>query len=121
MGFSIRKMEWIGFGKGKWGELDVDEGKLKRTKEMRILGYRIDTERKWKRQVEYWSERGIEVRRNISNVSRRFGSAGGIGPWECLRMIREVYLPTVCYRLELVSREKTTVRKLQIAINDTIR
>lgn len=49
------------------------------TKEIRILGYRLDTKRKWKRHVEYWSERGLGIRRNVSNVSRRFGNKGGIG------------------------------------------
>ena len=108
-------------GKKNWGVLDVGEGELKMTKEIRLLGYRIDTERTWEGHVEYWTERGIGVRRNVSNVSRRFGSQGGIGPWECLRMIRGVYLPTVCYGMEFVSKESKRVKKLQIAINDTIR
>ena len=71
--------------------------------------------------MEYWSARGIGVRRNVSNVSRRLESNRGIGTWECLRMIRGVYLPTVCYGLEFVSNESSTVKRLQIAINDTIR
>ena len=121
MDFSMKKMEWIGFGRKKWGELEVEEGKLEMTKEIRILGYRIDTDRKWKGHVEYWSERGMGVRRNVSNVSRRFGSKGGIGAWECLRMIRGVYLPTVCYGLEFITAEKTLVNLLQITINDTLR
>ena len=56
-------------GKGKWGNLEMEEGKLKMTREIRMPGYRIDTERKWKEHVEYWAERGMGVRRNVSNMS----------------------------------------------------
>ena len=121
MGFSTKKMEWIGFGKGEWGDMEVGTEKLRMTKEIRILGYRIDTKKGWKGHVEYWTDRGMGVRRNISNVSRRFGSSGGIGAWECVRMIKGAYLPTVCYGLEFITGETELLRRQQITINDTIR
>ena len=82
MNFSVKKMDWMGIGEGEWGELEIEGDELKMVKEIRILGYRIDTERKWRGHVEYWTERGIGVRRNIAGVGRRFGSQGGIGAWK---------------------------------------
>ena len=54
MDFSTKKMEWIGFGRGEWGEIEVGGKKLRMTKEIRILGYRINTKREWKGHMEYW-------------------------------------------------------------------
>ena len=61
------------------------------------------------------------IRRNISGVGRRYGNKGGIGAWECMRLIQSVYLPTVCYGMEFVTGETKLLKELQIAINDTIR
>ena len=61
------------------------------------------------------------IRRNISGVGRRFGSEGGIGAWECMRLVQSVYLPTVCNGLEFISDEPKLIKELQISINDTIR
>ena len=121
MDFSTKKIEWIGFGKGEWGVMEVGRENLRMTKEIRILEYRMNTERKWKGHVEYWSDRGSGVRISVSNVSRRFGSKGGIGAWECLRMIKGAYLPVVPYGLEFITGQSSLLKKLQIAINDTIR
>ena len=87
MDFRLKKLDWMGIGEGEWSDLVIEEECLKMVKEMRILGYRIDNKRKWKGHVEYWTERGLGVRRNISGVGRRYGSKGGVGAWECIRMI----------------------------------
>ena len=121
MDFSVKKLDWMGIGKGDWGTLEIKGEKLKTVKEIRILGYRIDTDRKWKGHMEYWTERGIGIRRNISGVGRRYGSEGGIGAWECLRLIKSTYMPTVYYGLEFMTKETSLVKRLQIMINDTIR
>ena len=121
MDFSVKKLDWMGIGKGDWGTIEIDGNKLKMVKEIRILGYRIDTNRKWRGHVEYWRERGMGIRRNISGVGRRYGSEGGIGAWECWRLIQSVYLPTVCYGLEFVTGETKLLKEVQITINDTIR
>lgn len=94
---------------------------MKMVKEIRLLGYRIDTKRSWKGHGEYWTVRGNGIRRNISGVGRRFRSEGGIGKWEYVRLIQSVYLLTVCYGLEFVTSEPKLVKKLQISINNTIR
>ena len=121
MNFSVKKLDWMGIGKGEWGTLDIGGDKLKMVKEIRILGYRIDTKREWRGHVEYWTERGIGVRRNIAGVGRRFGSQGGVGVWEFMRLIQGVYLPTVLYGLEFITGETALIKRLQITINDTIR
>ena len=121
MDFSEKKLDWMGIGKGEWGWLEDGRMKLKMVKEMRILGYRIDTEGGWRGHIEYWTARGMGIRRNISGVGRRFGSEGGIGAWECMRLVQSVYLPTVCYGLEFILDELKLIKELQISINDTIR
>ena len=56
-------------------------------KEIRIVGYRLRKDRGMKGHIEYWLERGIGVRRRIGALSRRYGSKGGLGAWECIRLI----------------------------------
>ena len=121
MDFSEKKLDWMGIGKGDWGWLEDGGMKLKMVKEMRILGYRIDTEGCWRGHVEYWTARGMGIRRNISGVGRRFGSEGGIGAWESMRLIQSTYLPTVCYGIEFMTGETSLIKRLQVTINDTIR
>ena len=87
-------------------------------KDIRI---QIDNKRKWKEHVEYWTERGFGIRRNISGVGRRYRSNREVGAWECIRMIQSVYLPTVCYGMEFITGETSLIKRLQISINDTIR
>jgi len=62
----------------------------------------------------------MRIRGNIAGVRRRFGSHGGIGALECMRLIQSVNLLTVCYRLEFVTRETKVLKALQIGINDAI-
>jgi len=121
MDFSKKKMDWMGIGKEEWGEIEMDDKKKKGVKEIRLLGYRIDDQRKWKGHVEYWTERGIGVRRNMVGIGRRFGSYGGIGAWKCMRLIQSVYMPKICYGLEFITGETKLVKRLQITKNDTIR
>ena len=109
MDFSVKKLDWMGIGKGNWGTLEIKGNKWKMVKEIRILGYRIDTDRKWKGHMEYWTEREIGIRRNISGIGRRYGSDGEIGAWECMRLIQSTYLPTVCYGLEFMTKETSLV------------
>lgn len=99
----------------------IGEDSLKIAKEIRILGYRIENKRKWKGHVEYWTERGLGITRNISGVGRRYGSNGGVGAWECIRMIQSIYLPTVYYGMEFITDETSLIKRLQISINDTMR
>jgi len=121
MNFSERKMDWMGIGKGNWGQLEIESTKLEMANEIRILGYRWNNKRKWREDVEYWTERGIGVKRSIAGIGRRYGSEGGIGAWECMRLVNSVYMPTVCYGLEFITEETTLTDLLQIMINDTIR
>ena len=45
MDFSEKKLDWMGIGEGEWGWLEDGGMKLKMVKEIRIVGYRIDTKR----------------------------------------------------------------------------
>jgi len=77
--------------------------------------------KKWREDVEYWTERGVGVKRSIAGIGRRYGSEGGIGAWECMRLVNRVYMLTVCYGLEFITEETTLTDLLQIMINHTIR
>ena len=90
-------------------------------KEIRVLGYRLDCDGKMGKHVEYWAERGVDVRRRIAAIGRRYESEGSIGSWECLRLIQGAYLPTIYYSLEFISHDKKLMKKIQVHINDTIR
>ena len=46
MDFSEKKLDWMGIGKGDWGKLEMGGIGLNMVKEIRILGYRIDNNRK---------------------------------------------------------------------------
>ena len=89
--------------------------------EIRILGYRIDKRREMKVHMEYWLDRGIGVKRRIAGLGRRYRSHGGLGAWECLRVIQGVYVPAVYFWLEFVTRNKGWVKEIQTNLNDTIR
>lgn len=52
MDFSMKKLDWMGIGKGEWGNLKIGEASWKMVKEIRILGYGIDNKREWKGHVE---------------------------------------------------------------------
>jgi len=121
MGFSPAKVDWIGIGKGNWGDLVVDGNVKRMVKEVRVLGYRLDCDGKMGKHVEYWAERGIDVRRRIAAIGRRYGSERGIGSWECLRLIQGAYLPTIYYGLEFISSDVKLMKKVQVHVNDTIR
>jgi len=99
----------------------VDGNVKKMVKEIRVLGYRLDCEGKMGKHVEYWTERGVDIRRRIAAIGRRYGSEGGIGSWECLRLIQGAYLPTIYYGLEFISHDKKPMKKVQVHVNDTIR
>jgi len=121
MGFASSKMDWIGFSEEDWGMLRIGEEELKEVKEIRILGYRMDKRRSMGVHMEYWSDRGIGVKRRIAGLGRRFGSHGGLGARECLRLIQGVYMPTVYYGLEFVSKDKKLIKEIQTNLNDTLR
>jgi len=87
MNFSPKKIEWIGFGEEDWGSLDIEGVLTLEVKEIWILGYRLRKDRWMKGDIEYWLERGVGVRRRIGPLSRRYGSEGGLGAWECIRLI----------------------------------
>jgi len=121
MGFSSSKMDWIGFIEEEWGVLRTREGNLKEVKEIRILGYRIDKGRKIKVHIEYWIDRGVGVKRRIAGLVRRFGSHGGLGVREYLRLIQGAYTPTVYYSLEFIAGERKLMKEIQTNVNDTLR
>jgi len=121
MDFEVTKMEWLGFGREDWACITVDDEPLVPTKEIRILGYRFNTTGNDKAHADYWIARGLEVRRRINALGRRFGSHGGIGAWECIRLIKGVFIPTVWYGLELLNGEEKSLKSIQVAINDSIR
>jgi len=109
------------FGEEDWGSLDIDGVSTKGVKEIRILGYRLGKKRGMRGHIEYWLERGVGVRSRIGALSRRYGREGGLGSWECMRLIQSVYFPTVYYGLEFVSRFSKLVQQIQIEVNDTLR
>ena len=121
MGFSPAKVDWMRIGGGEWGDLVVDGNVKRMVKEIRVLGYRLDCDGKMGKHVEYWAERGVDVRRRIAAIGRRYGSQGGIGSWECLRLIQGAYLPTIYYGLEFIRHDKGLMKKIQVHVNDTIR
>jgi len=94
---------------------------LKEAKEIRILRYRIDKRRNMRVHMEYWVDRGVGVKRRIAGLGRRFGSHGGQGARECLRLIQGTYMPTVYYALEFMAGEKKLMKEIQINVNDTLR
>lgn len=123
MSFSSSKTDWMGMDDGeKWGKLELGGMERKGAKEIRVLGYRIGQNGKWDAHLDYWIERGNGVRERIASVGRRYGSKGGIGAWECFRLIQGAYIPTVTYGLEFVDNENgKEIHKLQVNVNDTIR
>ena len=74
----------------------------------------MDKERKMGVHVEYWLERGIGVKRRIVSLSWRYTCEGGLGEWECMRLIQGTYLPTVYYGLEFIADEDKLRKKIQI-------
>jgi len=90
-------------------------------KDKRILGYRLGADLGMEGHVDYWLDTGIRVRRRTTSVSRGYGSEGGISPWECLRLLQAVYMPTVCYSLEFIARFPKVIQKIQGEVNDTLR
>jgi len=121
MGFDQTKVVWIGFGKESWGALDLGDCKKEGVGEIRILGYRMDKLRGMGGHVDYWMDRGVGVKRRIAGLGRRYGSEGGLGAWECVRLLKGVYLPTVYYGLEFVARDDKAMKRLEYGVRDTIR
>ena len=121
MSFALKKTEWMGMGKKRWNGLATGEGMIEPVDEIRILGYRMEMNGGWRGHTEYWLERGVDVRRRIAGIGRRYGSSGGIGAWEYNHLIKSVYLPTVWYGLEFVADDEKMLKKIQININDIIR
>jgi len=121
MDFEIWKTEWMGFGSEQWDGMEIDGDVLTAVKEIRILGYRFNTANNDKAHVDYWIERGLEVRRRIAALRRRFGSRGGISAWETMRLFKSVLLPTIWYGLDLARGDLKPMKCIQDAINDTIR
>ena len=121
MGFSPSKTVWMGIGgRDKWGKLKLEDEEVESVEKIRVLGYRFDKEWRMDDHVEYWLERGVGVRRRIASIGRRFGSEGGIGSWECIRLIKCVYMPTIYYGLEFIN-SPALIKRIQVQLNDTIR
>ena len=124
MTFSWSKSDWIGFGNSKkWGKLKLGKGGEEKdmVEEIRILGYRLDRKLTMREHVDYWVERGVDVKRRIASVGRRYGSRGGIRAWENFRLIQSAYVPTISYGIEFIGNNVSRNEKLNINMRDTIR
>ena len=120
MGFAPLKTNWIGFGDGDWEELRIGTDIVSQVSDLRVLGFRFNLSRNWPAHVGYWLESGMDVRRRIAVLARRFGG-GGIGAWEVFCLIQSAYIRTVCYGLELVTGYTLYVKRTQTHVNDYIR
>ena len=95
MGFAALKTNWNGFGDGDWEELRIGTVIVRQVSDLRVLAFRFNVSRNWSAHVGYWLERGMDVRRRIAALARRF-RGGGIGAWGVFRLIQAAYIPTVC-------------------------
>ena len=121
MGFEARKCEWIGFGRGEWPSVEAGGEVIRPVGEIRVLGYRFNKEPNDNANGQYWVDCGFGVRKRIGALGRRFGSGGGIGAYECWRLIQGAFLATVYYGLEMLDGEEKALNCIQVGINDTIR
>ena len=121
MGFSGLKTEWIGFGAYDWGSCRLDGVDVFPSSDLRVLGMRFAVDGKMGKQVDYWLERGLQVRARIGALARRFGGAGGIGAWEVMRLIQGAYMPVVEYGLEFVADDLVVIRRIEVHLRDCIR
>ena len=112
IGFAPLKTNWIGFGEGDWEELRIGTDIVRQVPDLRVPGFSFNVSRNWSADVGYWLERGMDVRRRIAALVRRFGG-GGIGAWEVFCLIQAAYIPTVCYGLEFVTGYTPYVKRIQ--------
>ena len=90
--------------------------------DLRVLGMRFAKNVfSFKKHVDYWLKRGLEVRARISALARRFGGEGGIGVWEVMRLVHGAYLPVVKYGLEFVAMNDKAVRRIEKHVRDCLR
>jgi len=121
MGFSTIKTKWIGFGGTTWEDLDIDGELLTPVTDLGVLGYRFNLFLNMSSHVSYWLDRGLDVRRRISTLGRRFGSDGGLDAWCTYRLFQAAYLPTVYFGLEFVTHLSSYVKRIQVHVNDWLR
>ncbi|PWW80257.1 hypothetical protein C7212DRAFT_306306 [Tuber magnatum] len=116
----LKKIQWIGFGKGHWGPMELHEEWKSCRDEIRILEYWFGrTGRSMKECIEYWLGRGEGVGRRIVAISKRLGLRGGIGAWEVIRLVQSTYFAIVYYGLEFVTNKKLA-GSIQIAVNKAL-
>jgi len=120
MGFSAIKTKWIGFGGTAWGDLDIDGEMLTPVEDLRVLDYRFNVFLNMSSHVSYWLERGLGVRRRISELGRRFGSDGGLHAWCTYRLFQAAHL-TVYFGLEFVTDFSSYVKQIQVHVNNCLR
>jgi len=122
MGFSLIKTKWIGFGDRPWSDMGINGVMLAPVSELRVLGYYFNIANNFHSHVQYWLRRGLDVRKRISALGRRFGGCGGgIDAFGIFRLIQSVYLPTVYYGLEWITDYKSYVKSIQTHVNDCLR
>jgi len=121
MGFSTIKTKWIGFGGNAWEDLDIDGNILTPVEDLRVLGYRFNVFLNMSSHISYWLEWGLNVRRRISALGRRFGSDGGLDMWCTYSLFQAAYLPTVYFGLEFVTDLSSYVKRIQVHVNDRLR
>jgi len=121
MGFSGLKTKVIGFGAHDWGVCTLDGVEVSFVDELRILGMRFAVDGKMGKHVDYWLDRGLQVRGRIGAISRRFGGSGGIGAWEVMRLVQGAFLPVVEYGLEFVAEDPAMVKRIEVHVRDCLR
>lgn len=120
MGFNVIKTKWIGFGDRAWDGLDLG-GLVKEPLDcLRVLEFFFNMFNNISDHVGYWLKRGLDVRRRILVMGRRFGE-NGLGAYGTYRLFQAVYLPTVYYGLEFVAGHRRLVQQIQRHVNDCLR
>jgi len=71
--------------------------------------------------IDYWLQRGVEVRGHIGTLARRFRGQGGIGACEVMRLVQGAYLPMVEYGLEFVADDLVAIKKIEVPVWDCLR
>jgi len=89
MSFSGLKTDWIVFGDDDWGSCMLGGVDVEHVEDLRVLGMLFGRNVfSLEKHVDYWLQRGLEVRARISALARRFGGEGGIGAWEVMRLVQ---------------------------------
>lgn len=120
MRFSAIKTKWIGFGDRGWDGLEMSGLVKEQERCLRVLGFFFNMYNNFSAHVQYWLKSGLDVRRRILVMGRRFGEKG-LGAHGTYRLFQTVYLPTVYYGLEFMAGHRRFVQEIQRHVNDCLR